>query len=244
MKIALLMPNFDMMKKCYGSHRMRSGTQPPLPLAYVAAPLEKANHKIKIIDSYLRDMNIEEIIKELKIFQADIIGIHCVTVMKEPVKLMAAEIKKELSIPIIVGGPHTDYFTQEILTDMPEVDFIAYGEVDLVITEIINNILDPTQYSKLPNFCYRDHNGKIIQNPPSPIITDLDIIDFPSVHLFDINYYRPLPFQYRRLPYFIMITSRGCPYRKCIFCYQSNKKSKNFRRHSPERVIDEIKRET
>ena len=38
-----------------------------------------------------------------------------------------------------------------------------------------------------------------------------------------------------------MITSRGCPYGRCAFCYQAGKVGQRYRRHSPERIVSEIK---
>jgi len=38
-----------------------------------------------------------------------------------------------------------------------------------------------------------------------------------------------------------MITSRGCSYAKCSYCEMSKLVRRNFRRHSPERVVREMK---
>ena len=37
-----------------------------------------------------------------------------------------------------------------------------------------------------------------------------------------------------------MITARGCPYAKCHHCFQASSSKVQYRRHSPERVIEEI----
>jgi radical SAM superfamily enzyme YgiQ (UPF0313 family) len=52
--------------------------------------------------------------------------------------------------------------------------------------------------------------------------------------------YSPLPNQYRRLPATSLITSRGCPYGRCKFCFEAGLMKQKYRRHSPEYIADEI----
>lgn len=64
MNIALLTPPYDIMKKGYGSKRkVRGGLFPPLGLAYLASPLLKDGHNVKIIDASSYQYTNDRILK-------------------------------------------------------------------------------------------------------------------------------------------------------------------------------------
>ena len=64
----------------------------------------------------------------------------------------------------------------------------------------------------------------------------------PAYQLFDYKkVYKPLPLQYKKLPVANVITSRGCPYGKCTFCFEAGRGAQLYRRHSPQRVVEEIR---
>jgi len=77
-------------------------------------------------------------------------------------------------------------------------------------------------------------------NPPPEAIENLDDIPMPAWHLYDMSLYNPLPFQYKQKPFFTMITSRGCSWGKCKFCFQAGSCRPPYRRHSIERVLKEM----
>ena len=82
---------------------------------------------------------------------------------------------------------------------------------------------------------------EIIKNPPRPLITDLDSLLFPARELLgDAKDYIPPPATYKRKPVAVIMTARGCN-RRCIFCFQIDKKRKSgIRYRSVENVIQEI----
>ena len=244
MKILLLTPPFDLMKKGYGSRRkVRAGFFPPLALGYLAAPLVKKGYQIKIIDASSMECDNDDIIKEVEQYRPDLIGISAVTAnAKEAHSLIDYLKQKYPKIPIILGGPHVNCFPDLVFKDSPKLDMIVYGEGEKVFEEIVDYY---NSFKKLPDDLsgtwLKIKDGSIKKNPTAEIIIDLDEILPPTHQLYDYRLYKPLPLQYKKMPVANLLTSRGCPYGRCTFCFESGRASQKYRRHSPERVIKEIK---
>jgi radical SAM superfamily enzyme YgiQ (UPF0313 family) len=244
MRILLLTPPFDLMKRGYGSKRsIRAGFFPPLGLGYIAAPLLPKGHDIKIIDASPLDYTNEDIGREVEKFNPDLIGVSAVTAMADEAYSLINYLKnKWAKVPIIFGGAHPSCFPELVFEKAPQLDMVGYGEGEKVFEEIIDYYNDNR---KLPQnvlgTLIRLEDGTIKKNLPAPLAMDLDKLLPPTHHLYDYSIYRPLPLQYKKLPAANLIASRGCPWRKCTFCFQAGRAGQMYRRHSPERVIEEIK---
>jgi len=244
MNIALLTPPYDIMKKGYGSKRsVRGGLFPPLGLAYLASPLIKDGHNVKIIDASSLKYTNKDIGDILSKFKTDIIGISSVTSSADESYSLANYLKLRFKkIPIIYGGPHTSCFPEMIFDNIKNLDLLVYGEGEVVFKEIVDFYEKNNKLPKELPGTWSKNNGEWMKNKLSKPVLNLDELLLPAYELFDYKTaYRPLPLQYKKLPVANMITSRGCPYGKCTFCYQAGRTSQLYRRHSPERVVKEIK---
>ena len=244
MKIVFIIPPFDLMGKGYGSKRyIRAGFFPPLGVGYLAAPLVKMGHQVKIIDCPPLNYGNKEVGKDLNLFQPDLIGISTLTASAEEAYSLIKYLKKVFpNIAIIFGGPHISCFPEETINKVPEVDCLVYGEGEITFPKIIES-LEKNDYLKndIPGIWYKDKNGKFIKNPPAEPTMNLDDLPPPAYELYDMSIYLPLPLMYQKLPVANMITSRGCPWGKCKFCFESGRASQKYRRHSPKRVVADIK---
>ncbi|CAB1063582.1 hypothetical protein D1BOALGB6SA_8365, partial [Olavius sp. associated proteobacterium Delta 1] len=83
--------------------------------------------------------------------------------------------------------------------------------------------------------------NKIIKNPNLSVIKNLDTVAFPAYQKFYLDLYKALPRQVKRRPSLPFITSRGCFYRRCTFCFQASKMGQSYRRMSPVRVVNDLK---
>lgn len=244
MRIVLIYPPNNMHRVSYNvktkKHRLY-GHQPPLGIGYVAAIAENAGHEVTIVDGVAKGYSIEECADVVKNFLPDLIGISVMTHVKNEAAMLAKHLKLLLpNIPIVVGGTHAYYFHSDILKEMPYVDFVLYGEIEKSWEKFLSKIYYPECWHEIDGLCYRNADGTIKINQPPCIIDNLDEIPLPSWHLYDFSLYKPLPFQTKGDSFFSLITSRGCPYAKCAFCYQAGRKKQKYRRHSPSRVAKEI----
>lgn len=242
MKILLINPPSRYLEKAYGvKQRVRFGFHPPLGLGYIAAYLEMDHHEVRILDALALALNLEETLAQIRQFGPDLIGLTTVTNYAEMAHQLSVRIKQMMPrVTIVLGGAHATYYYSEILSDMPALDHVIYGEADAVIRDYVRYVDQPERLAALPGLVYRDASGRAVVNPPADVPHRLDDIPLPAWHLFDMSLYRPLPLQYRKKPFFTLITSRGCFWRKCKFCFQGGHAAGQYRRHSPERVVREM----
>ena len=76
---------------------------------------------------------------------------------------------------------------------------------------------------------------RVRENPPRPLIRNLDDAPLPAYDLLPMYKYRV-----GKLKFGAIITSRGCPY-SCIFCSSSLQFGKKWRAHSVDRVLEELR---
>ncbi len=130
---------------------------------------------------------------------------------------------------IIIGGPHATIFREKIIEKVPDIDVVAIGEAEEIITDLIDALINEKNLSNIRGIAYRDSNGRARMTPPAPLISDLDSLPFPARELLDIDSYHA-PFN--------VMTSRGCPY-NCVYCSKPVTNT-NWRSRSPENVADEL----
>ena len=210
---------------------------PPLGLCYLAAVLREEGIKVKIIDAPVLNMNIEKIINSLKRFSPDLIGITTFTVSFASVVELAREIKDNLSVKIILGGPHITANPEELLK-YNFFDFAVLGEGEFTFLELVKRLNNSQDIFTINGLAYA-RNGKLQINPYRKFISDLDSLPFPARDLVPIRLYKPQPNDQKRIPKLSMVTSRGCPY-GCIFC-DKNVFKNQYRSFSPQYIVREIK---
>lgn len=131
---------------------------------------------------------------------------------------------KMAAIPVVVGGHGASMVPKPLLE--AGADCVVMGEGEKTFREIVNQGLKPgikgTAWLK---------NGDLQFGPARPLIATLDHLQPPSRDLM------PSPPNGVHL----METSRGCPH-NCFFCETTRFNGRRWRPHSPERVVQEIRR--
>lgn len=259
MKICLINPAQTLQKR-FGKPFVFQ----PLGLLYVAAALER-EFTVEIIDAsllgwralreesgkYYLGIGPEEIKEKLKVLKPDIVGISCLFSINEASALEAAQAVKSVSKDIVVvwGGVHPSVRPIETLSSGC-VDFVVIGEGEITAPELFK-VLESGNYSALRDvrgIAYRDSSGKAVLTGPREKIQDLDALAFPARHLADMEeYFKAMGVRKGAREMYTynqrwtsIITSRGCPY-QCNFCSIHLSMGRQFRRRSPENVIEEIK---
>ncbi|MEK6809009.1 MAG: radical SAM protein [Nanoarchaeota archaeon] len=242
-KVLLLNPPFSLEKR-YGKSIAKIGTVIiPLGMGYVAAMIEKARYPINVLDCQAENIDKDGIVKYCEQGKFDVIGVYCNTSNFQSTKELCRTILEVLpNVKFIVGGPQA--FNEKIGTlDNDIVDYMIYGEAEETFVELLNAIeykWNDEKKSAILGLGYKSVESKIIINPPRAFIKNLDSLPFPARHLFNLKLYRPSPNQYKRLPYFSIMASRGCPY-SCTFCNIVNMWERKYRIRSPDNVIAEMR---
>ncbi|TFH46852.1 MAG: B12-binding domain-containing radical SAM protein, partial [ANME-2 cluster archaeon] len=194
---------------------------PHLGLGYIAAYLREYSHfdKIKIING--------DDPEKLLSLKPDIVGISSVSQNFNRAIYYGEMIKKELDIPLIVGGIHISALPHT-LPDCFDIAVIGEGEQTMLeLLEMFDkNGLDQAKLEQINGIAFHD-NTKIQITERREVIDPLDRIPFPARDLLNVGSHTS------------MMTSRGCPY-KCVFCSSSMYWNKT-RYFSAEYVVEEIK---
>ncbi|MBN2406462.1 MAG: cobalamin-dependent protein [Elusimicrobia bacterium] len=242
MKACLVNTPFDLFRDGYGTRcRIRAGHLPPLGIGIVAAVLEKSGFDVTVVDASALGYDIGQTADAVRRAGPDIIGISALTASADTAARLISVIKKELSVPVVLGGPHATCFPGDMLSKCPDVDALVCGEAEKAASEVFSSLAAGKKPGEVKGAAYIDENGRVKVNKKAEPLSDLDAAPWPAWHLFDHSLYSPLPNQYRRLPATSLITSRGCPYARCKFCFEAGLMKQGYRRNSPEYVIEEIK---
>ncbi len=213
----------------------------PLGTLYVAASLQKAGHEVKFLNGAF--MKHAEIMEEISAFSPDIVGIYSTTFGWKKAVHTASEIRtiKLKTRPfLLTGGPYPIAVSGKCLADCPDFDAVITGEGEITMAEILDRLSRGEGLEGVEGVAFRK-DGDIVENPPRPLIEDMDSIPFPARDLLGkaVDYIPP-PATYKRKPVAVMITSRGCN-RRCIYCFQIDKNRElGIRFRSVKSVMEEI----
>lgn len=78
---------------------------PPLGLAWIAAVLERAGHKVRIIDSPTEGIDLRAFMGEVKSWHPDVVGITAITpTVYKAYETIKAIKEYDKDLPVIMGG--------------------------------------------------------------------------------------------------------------------------------------------
>lgn len=244
MKCALVIPSW-VPEEIFSSKTAGSQINywQPIGTLYVAAVLQRAGHEVEFMNGAF--MTHQEILGRLEKLSPGFVGIYSTTFGWSKAKKTAKDIRRlfNKNIFICAGGPYPIAVQERCLEEGGDpFDAAVTGEGEFTCLEILERLQTGKSLHNVQGVVFRD-NGRIIKNPPRPLISDLDSLPFPARELLgDANRYIPPPATYRRKPVAVLMTSRGCN-RRCIYCFQIDKERKSgIRYRSVENVLEEIER--
>jgi anaerobic magnesium-protoporphyrin IX monomethyl ester cyclase len=206
------------------------GWCPPLGLAYLAAVLQREGHQVQLVDLNARHVSDEQLLELINLSTTDIVGITSTMAShKEAIRL--ARLLDGCRIAF--GGPQASARPKPYL-DIPNA-VVFRGEAEVSFPAYLREIEHGDSGLGTPGLVFRSDDGKVVLNPPPPLIFDLNGHPLPARHLFDMEAYT-VHLKGRRATN--MMSSRGCPF-DCIFCYHDFL-GKVYRARSPESVVSEV----
>jgi len=226
---------------------------PLIGLGYIASYLEKEHHKVKIIDSLALKYTFEDVLRDFKKFDPDIVGLTAFTIHLETALSLARHIKKiNPNCIVVLGGSHPTVRAKETLKENPEIDIIVRNEGELTFLELVNKLEKQQDLSYVKGINFRK-NKKIVNNPDRKPI-NLDDLPMPAFHLLPMEKYASGQDDIRMNDRIFGIrlfgkqgqtaglisTSRGCPF-NCVFCAAWKVMGDKWRGRSAENVFDELK---
>jgi hopanoid biosynthesis associated radical SAM protein HpnJ len=152
-------------------------------------------------------------------------------------KLVTAMKAANPKLKIAFVGPHVTTLPEEALNDCPAIDFIVRKEFDYAVVDFANG----KPLDQIAGVSYRK-DGKIVHNPDSQTIADLDSLPHVTeVYARDLDVRRyNVPFLLH--PFVSLYSTRGCP-ALCTFCLWPQTLSGHpWRKRSSDDVAAEMKK--
>lgn len=194
---------------------------PNLGLAYIGAILKEHDHNVRILDMATYHLNLNDLVDIVTEFQPDIAGISAASFnILDAYDVITAVKSVSSDIFTVLGGAHGSALSQRTLRECSSIDAVVVGEGERVMLDLCE--------TRKPGI----HIGKPIK--------DLDNLPFPDWDMYDYSKYKKaysIAFDYECHLYPI-VSSRGCVYNKCKFCYQLH--GRRVRLRSPKNVVDEL----
>jgi radical SAM superfamily enzyme YgiQ (UPF0313 family) len=229
----------------------------PLGLAYIAAAVEAAGHKVQIIDGvgeamtkytkfgpvFIRGMEFKDLVDRVE-SDVDVIGLsNMFSCGWLATRLLLRKLKERFpNKPIVFGGEHPSGMPELVMEQSP-VDVIVMGEGEETIVEVLEYFSSGKPALKdITGICFRE-DGKTVRNGPRARIRSVDDIAEPAWQHFKIDDYIELgqphgAVQGRFLP---MLATRGCPY-KCTFCTSAQMWTQRWVPRNYVKVVDEMEK--
>jgi radical SAM superfamily enzyme YgiQ (UPF0313 family) len=219
---------------------------PPLGLAYLASSLEKAGHNVKIVESMILNYGLNDIKKEIKLFNPDVVGVSSVTqTIYKAIQILKIAKNCNPNCLTVLGGPHPTVNDKGTIEMSSFIDVIVRGEGEITFPELLKKNRKE-DFVNIKGITFR-LNGKIVKNPDRPRIKNLDELPFPSHHLLHMNKYKISESLYQigvigrqGQQYGTISTSRGCPY-GCKFCASNALWGNKWHSRSAENILEELK---
>jgi radical SAM superfamily enzyme YgiQ (UPF0313 family) len=227
---------------------------PPLGLAYLASSLERAGHRVSVVDAIgsglhnvykrqgfvVRGLSFDDIVRGIDP-RADAIGMGVMFSCAWPVLRDLVRLIKQRfpDTPLILGGEHPTALT-ELCFDQSPCDYVVLGEGEETLLELCACLAAGKDSRAVAGIAYRDGDAMHI-NPRRKRIREIDEIPLPAWHHFDvlryIDYRQPHgSADGRSMP---MLATRGCPF-QCTFCGSPGMWGTTWRARDPQAVVDEI----
>jgi len=211
----------------------------PLGTLYVASSLRAAGHEVRFLNGAF--LSHAAILDEVAAFEPHWIGVYATAFGWPRAVKTAADLRERLPRAFVcAGGPYPIAARGRCLAEGAAFDAAVTGEGEPAVVEMLERLSRRRGLAGVRGVVYRE--GDVVhENPPRPLVTDLDALPFPDRTLLgDANRYLPPPAMYRRKPVAVVLTSRGCN-RRCIFCFQLDQERRSgVRYRSVENVLAEI----
>lgn len=218
----------------------------PFDIAYVAAMIDRRRYAIAVIDNWIRDLTVEELVQEILREAPDILGMF--------VETPAVEVAKEVfnrvaaarpAVKTFAFGQHVTFLPETLLDGKTPVEACVLGEPEMTILELIDTFTEDGALEKVKGIAIWDAAAQAVKRTrPREFMKDLDALPFMDYGFFTSDRYRKISLHVPilgRVKWGFLQSTRGCPY-PCTFCSASirNSYDKPFRARSPQLVVDEM----
>lgn len=193
---------------------------PRLGVVLLGTILRNLGYDVRVYIEDIAPIDMQDVLS------AEVVGVSTITSTAPPSYALAEKVRAA-GIPVVLGGTHTSFMTEE---GLQHADYVIRGEGEGAFVELLEALQGTRDLATVQNLSYQ-RDGRVMHNPERPMIRDLDVNPIPD---FDLVH------GWKRGGIVSIATSRGCPY-SCTFCSVPGMYGHAFRTHSVDRVIEELK---
>ncbi len=206
-----------------------------LATRYLAAVLRQHGFTVELAPFSTAD-ELDAVVERAEAVQPRLVGLSVIFQYRAPEFLELAD-KLRAALPpvhITMGGHFPSFAAPQLLSDYPALDSIVRGEGEMTLLELVERLDAPEQWGDIAGLAFRAPD-RIVNNPPRPLIADLDSLPFPARDT--------LPQHHLGIGVSPIVGSRGC-YRDCAFCsiraFYGASRGKLQRFRSVRNIVDEM----
>jgi radical SAM superfamily enzyme YgiQ (UPF0313 family) len=232
---------------------------PSVGLAYLAAALKAAGHRVVVVDAFGEALNAtrpipgtglvangllaQEVVARVPA-DVDVMGVSCMfsnewCYAKTVVAALHAAFPK---VPLVLGGEHVTAEPAYTLETAPGARCAVLGEGEETLVELVAALASGAALEGIPGLALRGARGGVVRTAPRRRIRAVDAIPVPSWEEVPLERYLDAGLGMassgrRAMP---MVASRGCPY-QCAFCSNRQMWGSTWVARNPRLVVDEMK---
>lgn len=210
----------------------------PIGAAYITSALKKKCHEVRILDLCFVENDHAAIRDVLNGFAPDVIGISVRNIdnltfgnskfYMPRIRGIVDFIKRNISVPVIVGGSGFSIFPEEVLKYL-DLETGIIGEGESAFAMLLDALESGRRTADISNLCYIK-NGEFHSNRPAYDHAGL----LPDRSLLNNRMYLELGGMAN------IQSKRGCPF-KCAYCTYPNIDGNLLRLREPAEVVEEMK---
>ncbi len=207
-------------------------------IAYVAAALKKAGHRVELL-TYDNPVERDQLVEDVKRFQPNLAGFSVATNQYKYAREYSGWIKEDVGVPLVVGGVHATLDPEKVMAHTLW-DYLVVGEGEEAAVELADALEADRDPSAILNLWARKGDD-VVRNEIRPLVENLDSLPYPDREIFDEEH---LLEGDRKV--FSFLAGRGCPY-ACTYCFNTGfrrlykGKGKWVRFRSPDNLLGEIR---
>lgn len=208
-----------------------------LGLACITGYLRHAGYSVRAVNLHGRTPTDEAITELIRQERPRLVGVSIMYDLHiiDAVRLIRCVRAADPEVFVAVGGAFCTYNAKLIAELVPEADCVAFGEGELTVVGIMDQLRAGGDWRTVPGLFFRD--GDRVRGSGMPVLPDLSKPVWPARDVLATHRAAGIP-----TPVASTFTSRGC-HAKCTFCYaprQPGVVDGPWRVRPPLDVVDEI----
>lgn len=234
MKLSLIFPPWFTEFGDFQAAARKVSCFPPLNLCRIGAIAQKAGWQVQVIDAHVEGLSKEALLERVRDFHPDLIGLTAATPFFANAVELAKILRKDLPVPLIMGGAHVSFYRERAFADC--FDHLVIGECETTFGNFLTRFAAGDRCPDVQGIMSR-HDGQVFYLGDAPFLDDLDEAPLPDRGLLKNELYLlGTPRGTKRFSSIQM--SRGCPF-SCVFC-ASDLHGKRMRYRSISNVMEEL----